>query len=269
MKPERLPTYFLSHGGGPWPWLDGQFRRAFDRLEESLKGVIEDAGRVPAAVLMVTGHWETPRFEVSSAARPGMVYDYSGFPEHTYHITYAAPGDPALAARVAGLLDAAGLDARADDSRGFDHGSFSLMQAMRPQADIPVVQLSIRDDMDAAAHIRAGHALACLRDEDVLILGSGLSFHNLSLFRAAEASLPSARFDAWLQDALVSHRAEEREARLRDWAQAPMARVAHPREDHLLPLMVAAGAARDEAGACIYHQTDFMGSVTASNFRFG
>ncbi|WP_245829563.1 DODA-type extradiol aromatic ring-opening family dioxygenase [Novosphingobium mathurense] len=162
----------------------------------------------------------------------------------------------------------AGIGAGTDESRGFDHGTFSVMQAMRPEADLPVVQLSVRHDMDPSAHLLAGKALAPLRDEGILIMGSGLTYHNLRLWGPA-ATQPSAAFDAWLQNALVAKTSAEREAMLRNWTQAPAARVAHPREDHLLPLMVAIGAASEEAETCVYHQDEFMGSITASSFRFG
>jgi aromatic ring-opening dioxygenase catalytic subunit (LigB family) len=142
------------------------------------------------------------------------------------------------------------------------------MEIIRPDADVPVVQLSVRQDFDPAAHIRAGRALAPLRDRGVLIVGSGFSFHNLRLW-GESARAPSAMFDAWLQDALLHHSPQEREAILRDWAKAPAARLAHPREDHLLPLMVAVGAADGDPAVCDYHEDDFMGAITASSFRFG
>ena len=268
MSQSRLPTYFVSHGGGPWPWLDGPIRKAYDKLDASLKAMPHDIGGLPKAILMVTGHWEAQEFMVSSSPAPGMIYDYGGFPEHTYHIHYTAPGDPALASRVVGLLRDAGLAAGEDAERGFDHGTFCVMQAMRPEADIPVVQLSVRLDMDPAAHLAAGKALASLRDEGVLIIGSGLSYHNLRQFFTGGRE-PAAAFDAWLQQALVASSGDDRDALLRGWTQAPSARQAHPREDHLVPLMVAVGAAHDEAGYCVYHEDDFMGSLAVSSFRFG
>jgi aromatic ring-opening dioxygenase catalytic subunit (LigB family) len=268
MGKTRLPTHFVSHGGGPWPWLEGEQRRAYERLERSLREIPARIGRLPRAFLIVTGHWETEAFAVSSAEAPGMIYDYRGFPEHTYHIHYRAPGCPALAEEVAGLLQGTGLAAGLDPAQGFDHGTFSVMQVIRPEADVPVVQLSVRRDFDPAAHIRAGQSLAPLRDRDVLILGSGLSYHNLRLWGAA-AREPSAAFDAWLQAVLLRRSPARREAALLDWAKAPAARLAHPREDHLLPLMVAVGAAGDDAAVCDYHEDHFMGAVTASSFRFG
>jgi aromatic ring-opening dioxygenase catalytic subunit (LigB family) len=265
----RLPTYFLSHGGGPWPWLDGPFRQAFDKLEQSLRSIRKELAEAPRAVLVVTGHWEEDGFAVSSGDAPGMVYDYYGFPEHTYHIRYAAPGHPALAAQVAGLLSAGGIPARLDPARGFDHGTFSMMRPLYPEERMPLVQLSIDRRYDPAQHLAVGRLLAPLRDEGVLIIGSGLTYHNLRDIRGTQGAEPSRRFDAWLQDTLVHASPEERARRLVEWEKAPMARAAHPQEDHLIPLMVAVGAAWEEPGATVYHQSDLFGAVTASSFRFG
>jgi aromatic ring-opening dioxygenase catalytic subunit (LigB family) len=263
-----LPTYFLSHGGGPWPWMKDQLGGRMDRLEASLIDLRRDLGTIPRAVLVISGHWECPDFTVSTAERPGMVYDYYGFPEYTYRITYPAPGYPNLAARVRALLEAGGLTCRADPDRGFDHGTFSLMQTMYPEARMPVVQLSLREDFDPAAHVEAGRLLAPLRDEAVLIVGSGLSYHNLRTLDSRGAA-PSRQFDSWLQETLLQTSPAERVERLTRWTSAPAARAAHPREDHLLPLMVAVGAADREGAACVYHEDDFMGAITASSFRFG
>ena len=264
----KQPVFFLSHGGGPWPWLDGPFREGFAWLEASLKALPAQLPEPPRAVLAVSGHWEEPGFTVSSAAQPGMVYDYSGFPEHTYHIRYAAPGDPALAARVRELAAAAGIAVGDDPSRGFDHGTFSMMQPIRPEADLPVVSLSMKLGYDPAGHLALGRALAPLRDEGVVIMGSGLTYHNLRMFDARAAE-PSSRFDAWLRHTLLALPPEERAAELMRWDAAPAARQAHPREDHLIPLMVALGAAGADPATCIYSQADLFGGITVSSWRFG
>lgn len=268
MDSARLPTYFVSHGGGPWPWMEGYYRECHARLEESLAGMCDAIGGAPRAFLVVTGHWEARGFAVSAGEAPGMIHDFTGYPEYTYHVRYPAPGDPGVAARAAALLRGAGLEAWLDAGRGFDHGTFGAMQVIRPEADVPVVQLSVRLDLDPAAHLLAGAALAPLRDEGVLIVGSGLSFHNRRMMGPMGAA-PSAAFDGWLQDVLVRRTPAERAAMLIDWELAPAARIAHPREEHLVPLMVAVGAAGWEAGSCVYHEDAFMGGVTVSNFRFG
>lgn len=263
----RMPTYFLSHGGGPWPYMDGPTRARFTLMEQALKDIPRQLPRPPKAVLVVSGHWEEDEFSVSASPAPGMVFDYYGFPEHTYRIRYAAPGSPELASRVQGLLQSAGWPARLDAQRGFDHGTFSMLQPMYPDADVPVVQLSMKSNMDPQEHLAVGQALAPLRGEGVLIVGSGQSYHNLRMWGPAGAQ-PAAAFDAWLRRSLLESSPEERREALIHWVQAPAARLAHPREDHLVPLMVAAGAAGDDPATCVYGEM-FMGALAVSSFRFG
>lgn len=263
----RLPTYFLSHGGGPWPWMMDRVGADYAVLDASLKQMRRELAELPRAVLVVTAHWEEPVFTFSSSPQPGMIYDYYNFPPETYRITYPAPGLPELAEQAAELLNSGGMEARLDPSRGFDHGAFSLMQAIYPEAAMPIVQMSVRADFYPQSHLDAGRLLAPLREEGVLIIGSGLSYHNLRLMGPA-GQAPSAMFDAWLQDALTHQSGAAREALLAQWFRAPAARVAQPREDHLLPLHVAAGAAGSETGLVTYHEDGFMG-VVASSFQFG
>jgi len=262
-----IPTYFISHGGGPWPWLGGHFSRQFDQLEASLQDIAREIGQRPRAILAVSGHWEEDRFTVQSSDHPGMVYDYGGFPPETYQIKYASPGAPDVANRVRELLTAAGIDAGLDATRGYDHGVFAPLKAMYPDANVPVLQLSLKRGLDPEAHLAAGRALVPLRDENVVILGSGLSWHNLGKFGPA-ARESSQAFDAWLDETLAQS-PEERSRRLRAWEQAPAARQSHPDADHLLPLMVAVGAAERERAYRVYHEENFMGGVTASSYRFG
>lgn len=263
-----LPTYFLSHGGGPWPWLSGPMRDGMVQLEESLRALPVEVGVTPKAILMVSGHWEAPEFTVQANPNPPMIYDYGGFPEHTYRIQYPASGSPDLAARVVEVLGEAGVPAREDPDRGYDHGMFAPLAVAWPDADVPVVQLSIKHGYDPDEHLAVGRALAPLRDEGVLVLGSGLSYHNLSLMGPG-ASRPSREFDDWLTETLVGSAPAERSERLRRWDRAPSARIAHPAEDHLIPLMVVVGASEEDAAVRTYHQDDFFGYVTASSYRFG
>lgn len=263
----RLPSYFISHGGGPWPWM-AEMREPMAPLAASLAGIAREIGARPRAVLSVSGHWEAPRFTAMAAARPGMVYDYYGFPEHTYGIRYPAPGAPDVAVRIVALLNESGIDAGLDDQRGFDHGTFAPLQAMYPQADVPVLQLSLKQGYSPQEHLAVGRALAPLRDEGVLILGSGLSFHNLRL-RGPAAQAPSRAFDDWLRQTLEQTPPAERTARLRQWDRAPAARIAHPQEDHLLPLMVALGAAEAETASAVYHEDPSAIGWTVSSWRFG
>ena len=241
---------------------------AYDQLEASLARMPAEIGVTPRAVLMVSAHWEAPRFTVQTHPNPPMLYDYGGFPEFTYHVQYAAPGAPAVAARVRALLAGAGIDSAEDPARGFDHGMFAPMAVIWPQADVPVVQLSLRQGLDPAEHLALGRALAPLRDEGILVVGSGLSYHNLRAFGPA-ARAPSAAFDGWLGETLAIADASARSAALAAWERAPAARLAHPREEHLLPLMVALGAAEGEAATRVYHERDFFGGITVSSWRLG
>lgn len=261
-----LPTYFISHGGGPWPWLP-DWRQMLRNLEVSLADMPRQIGQKPKAVLMVSGHWETPDFGVMSAAKPPMVYDYSGFPPETYKIVYPAPGAPELAKRTADLIKAAGLPTHMDGEIGFDHGTFVPMYVMWPDASVPTYQVSLKHGYDPEAHFKLGRALAPLRDEGVLIVGSGLSFHNLRLLGPA-ARAPSTAFDSWLSNTLAEA-PEKRTQDLLHWEAAPSARICHPQEDHFVPLMVALGAAEKEKATRVYHDQGLFGGVTASSYRFG
>ena len=264
----RLPTYFISHGGGPWPWMKEQMGGAYDLLEASLARMPAELGTTPRAVLMVSAHWEEPRFTVQTHPRPPMLYDYGGFPDFTYRIQYAAPGAPGVATRVRELLAAADNESSADPARGFDHGMFAPMAVIYPQADVPVLQLSLKRGLAPDEHLALGRALAPLRDEGILIIGSGLSYHNLRAFGPG-ARAPSAAFDGWLDATLAIADAPARSAALADWEHAPAARLAHPREEHLLPLMVALGAAEHESATRVYHESEFFGGITVSSYRLG
>lgn len=263
---QRLPTFFLSHGGGPWPYMNGPMREHHAWLEQALAAVPAQLPRAPRAVLVISGHWEEPEFTLSSAAAPGMIYDYYGFPPETYRIRYPAPGDPLLAARLAERLSTDHRPVRLDSQRGFDHGTFAMLTPIYPKADVPVVQLSLKAGLDPAEHYAMGEALAFLRDEEVLILGGGQSYHNLRAWGPAGAEAAAA-FDGWLRQTL-SLTPEARRDALIAWEQAPAARQAHPREEHLIPLMVAAGAAAGDPATAIYGEK-FMGQLASSSFRFG
>ena len=262
----RMPTYFISHGGGPWPWMR-DWRAMFVNLEASFVQMVKDLPERPKAILMISGHWEDDSFAVMSSPNPPMVYDYSGFPPETFQIKYPAPGAPDLAVRAADLIRAAGLPVRLDASQGFDHGCFVPAYVMYPDASVPVFQVSLRKGYDPAQHFALGRALAPLRDEGVLILGSGLSYHNLRLF-GPDAKIPSEAFDAWLADTMAAS-PKDRTKRLLDWERAPYARTCHKEEDHFVPLFAALGAAEGETATMIYHDTGLFGGVTASSYRIG
>ena len=262
----RMPTYFISHGGGPWPWM-ADWRAMFKNLEASFVQMVKDLPERPKAILMISGHWEDNSFAVMSSANPPMVYDYSGFPPHTFQIQYKAPGAPDLAQKAADLIKAAGLPVRLDEKQGFDHGCFVPAYVMYPDASVPVFQVSLRRGYDPADHFALGRALAPLRDEGVLIVGSGLSYHNLRFFGPA-AKEPSEAFDAWLAETMGKP-AAERTDRLIHWEKAPYARICHAQEDHLVPLFAALGAAEGDKAKMVYHEKGLFGGVTASSYRLG
>jgi aromatic ring-opening dioxygenase catalytic subunit (LigB family) len=268
MTSKTLPTLFVPHGGGPCFFMDWNPPDAWDRMGAWLRSVPDLVGVRPKAVLVVSAHWEEPAFTVNTQAAPGLLYDYYGFPEHTYRLSYPAPGSPALAAQVREHLETADLPTAEEHRRGLDHGVFIPFKLIYPAADIPVVQLSLRAGLDPAEHIAAGRALAPLRDQGVLIVGTGMSYHNMRRFRFDGSGLDpdSVRFDTWLTEtvALPSH---ERAQRLIGWAQAPGGRASHPEEEHLIPLHVVAGAAGEDVGRRTFHD-QVLGSAQSA-FMFG
>lgn len=270
--PSRMPVVFLPHGGGPWPFVDlGMSQHDRDQLADYLRSVASLPAARPRALLVISAHWETEVPTVTTAARPPLLFDYYGFPPASYQLTWPAPGDPQLAARVRALLGAAGFATAADPSRGYDHGTFIPLKLTYPEADIPTVQLSLQAGLDPAQHLAIGRALAPLRDEGIFIIGSGMTYHNMRGFNLGRGGSTGARqvsesFDAWLRETAALP-APERDRRLTAWASAPGARGAHPREEHLLPLMVIAGAAGDDRGV-----TGFEGAawgVRLSSYHFG
>ena len=263
----RQPAVFLPHGGGPCFFMDWSWGPpdTWEKTRDFLASLAETLPEKPRALLVVSGHWEEPAFTASTAANPALIFDYSGFPEHTYRLTWPAPGDPALAHRVAELLKAADLPA-ATAQRGYDHGVFVPMKVAFPAAEIPVVTLSLAHSLDPALHLAAGRALAPLRDEGVLIVGSGMSWHNLRGYMRPDTLERSRAFDQWLT-ASVEAAPAERDKRLLSWASAPQARHAHPREEHLIPLMVASGAGGTDAGRRIFSDAPMQAVISA--YRFG
>ena len=265
---QTMPTLFVPHGAGPCFFMDWNPPTAWNAMADFLKGLAARLPARPTAIVLVSGHWLQPTFSVTTAARPTLIYDYHGFPPHTYELRYPAPGDPALASRIAGLLDGAALGGREDAQRGFDHGMFIPLKLMFPDADIPVVQLSLRSDLDPRAHIEAGRALQALRGEGVLIVGSGMSFHNMRGYGDPRFAPISDEFDHWLT-AAVELPPGERDWALQSWEDAPAARLCHPprAEEHLIPLLVAAGAAGDSNGRKVF--SDRVMHTTLSAYRFG
>ncbi len=271
MKNKRLPTLFVPHGGGPCFFMEpppGFPATLWDKLAAYLRGIDATLGQRPRAVLVISGHWECAVPTILNSEHYNLLFDYYGFPEHTYRLTYPASGSASVAARMRELLQQAGIHSEQDDERGLDHGVFVPFKLIYPQADVPIVQLSLKHNLDAAEHLAMGRALQPLRDEGVLIVGSGNSYHNLREFfsNSESAAKASAQFDAWLCAAVQAAPAE-RERLLSAWQQAPGAHASHPRSEHLLPLMVVAGAAGEDAGEITYHEQMF--GKMFSGFQFG
>jgi aromatic ring-opening dioxygenase catalytic subunit (LigB family) len=267
----RLPTLFIPHGGGPWPFMQVMHGPpdTWDRLAEHLRGLDQVLGRRPKAVLVISGHWEAERPTVNTSPSPPMLFDYYGFPDHTYQLSYPAPGSPELARRVQDLLAKAGIKTDADPERGYDHGVFIPFMLIYPNADVPLLQLSLQEGLDPATHLAIGRALAPLRDEGVLIIGSGMSYHNLREFLTGSPRGNGAAesFDSWLTQAVEDTDPTERDRQLTRWSAAPGALSCHPRSEHLLPLMVAAGAAGADHGRRIFN--DRIWGKAVSGYQFG
>ena len=260
----KIPSVFISHGPPTLALEDGPTQAFLKRLAAEL-------GR-PREILCVSAHWETALPAVSTAVNPATIYDFYGFPDPLYQMTYPAPGAVALAERVTRALSNAGLGCTSDPGQGFDHGAWIPLLLMYPEADIPVAQLSIQPDLSPAHHVEIGRALAWLRDEGVLILGSGNVTHNLrdalSNLRTGVANPPTpewaSAFDSWIAarvgdgdiEALIDYR-----------RQAPHAIEAHPRDEHLLPLFTAIGAAESPRGRQL-HAAFMFGSLSMAAYAF-
>jgi aromatic ring-opening dioxygenase catalytic subunit (LigB family) len=258
------PTLYIPHGGGPCFFMNWNPPHTWDKLKAWLEKLGESLQR-PKAVVVISGHWEADAFSATSNPYPPLIYDYYGFPEHTYRIEYPAPGAPELAREIHELLAQEEIVARSDPARGFDHGVFIPFKVIYPNADVPIVQLSLKSGLDPAAHIQVGRALAPLRRKGVLMVGSGMSYHNLREF-GLDPNPESDTFDAWLSDAACTTDPEVRAAKLAQWKNAPGARRAHPREEHLIPLMVAAGAAGEDNGSKIFHDRIMGAEISAFGF---
>jgi aromatic ring-opening dioxygenase catalytic subunit (LigB family) len=264
---KRLPTFYIPHGGGPCFFMDPPpaFPHLWDGLASYLRGIDAGLGVRPKAVLVVSGHWEAAVPTLNVAERPNLLFDYYGFPEHTYRLRYPVPGAPDLAARVRDLLADAGFDSAVDAKRGLDHGVFVPFLLIYPRADVPILQLSLQKSLDPMLHLQFGRALAPLREQGILIVGSGMSYHNLAAMFSGGGAQASVSFDSWLHEAVRDP--ASREERLAAWRSAPGGRESHPREEHLIPLMVAAGAAAGEPGARAFNES--IAGNMISGFQFG
>ncbi|NVN91426.1 MAG: dioxygenase [Desulfuromonadales bacterium] len=243
---------YFSHGGGPLPILGDASHKAMVNFMLQLPSQL----RKPDAILVISAHWEESSATLLGSQTPPMFYDYYGFPDEAYGITYSAPGSPEVANRVASILNKNNISARIDSQRGFDHGLFIPLKLMYPQADIPALQLSLLQGLNPDAHISLGRALRELMHENILVIGSGFSFHNMAAFSWNEINTPDPANDAfqnWLIEVCTGPILQsEREQRLIEWEKAPSARYCHPREEHLLPLHVCLGMA-DKPASTIFN----------------
>jgi len=239
---------FLSHGGGPLPLLGDA---GHEELIQCLKEITTRIQK-PAGIVLISAHWEAPVFTITGQAQPDLLYDYYGFPDEAYSLTYPALGSPKLATQIKSLLTEQHIEASIETNRGFDHGMFVPLSLMYPEADVPCVQLSLNAELNPEEHIKVGKALQSLHDENVLIIGSGFTFHNMRAFfgkAGPEVFEANTQFEAWLKQTTVGEFAEEssRASALSQWDHAPGAKLCHPREEHLLPLHVCYGAAQSPA----------------------
>lgn len=216
---------------------------------------------------MISAHWVEEVVQVTSGVWPKLIYDYKGFPEHTYALQYPAKGDPELANRILGLLNDQDIPAKLNPVRGFDHGMFIPLMLMFPNADIPVVQISLHSNLDPQKHIEIGEAIVGLRNEGILIIGSGMSFHHMRTYGNPRYTPISEQFDQWLSHTIESP-PDIRSQRLANWEHAPSARQCHPHqeEEHLLPLMVVAGAADIDQGKRVFTDRVLETSISAYCF---
>jgi aromatic ring-opening dioxygenase catalytic subunit (LigB family) len=242
MAASTLPALYLPHGGGPSFFMTGERKRMYQPTEDFLRSVPSLLPARPKAILIATAHWEAAVPSFTGGSRPQLIYDYYGFPPETYRLRYDAPGDPDLAARAGALVRQAGLPAAVDAQYGWDHGVFIPLKVMFPDEDIPVVAMSLQQSLDPQLHCALGAALRPLRDQGVLLIGGGMSYHNLRHF--ADGAPASHAFHDWLDESLAGNH-EERTQRLAQWSSAPGGRASHPREEHLIPLMIASGAGSD------------------------
>ncbi len=256
-----LPAIFVSHGA-PTLALDPCPAREF--LKE-LGGKLPK----PRAILAISAHWETDAPAANSVSKNATIHDFYGFPEALYRMEYPAPGSPALAERTKKLLAEAGLETGIDEARGLDHGAWVPLLLMYPKADIPVVQLSIQTELGPEHHLKLGHAVSSLRESDVLVIGSGSMTHNLRTMARGQLNAPEAlwtrEFAAWIFGALDAGRTD---ALLDYRRKAPNAVLAHPTEDHFLPLFSAFGAGGEGAHAERLHTSTTFGTLRMDAYAF-
>lgn len=258
---KKAPIIYLPHGGGPLPLLGDASHESLIDFLKSLSDTIDK----PDAIVLISAHWEEAIPTITRATQSKLLFDYYGFPDESYSIEYPAKDSPILADKIKVLLKKSSIKSAFEYTRGYDHGFFVPLKLVYPQADIPCVQLSLVQGLNAEQHILLGQCLAELRENNVMIIGSGMSFHNMRALMHADqesAKQASDAFDHWLITTCTNEKlsTQEKAQRLIHWEQAPYARFAHPREEHLLPLHVCFGAASvSNANAKLIYNAELMG----------
>eukprot|EP00026_Physarum_polycephalum_P011821 Phypoly_transcript_12065.p1 GENE.Phypoly_transcript_12065~~Phypoly_transcript_12065.p1 ORF type:complete len:280 (+),score=42.00 Phypoly_transcript_12065:174-1013(+) len=269
----RLPVAFISHGGGPSFFMDAKPGESFYYVSngsdamKSLQSLPKQLGaEKPKAIVIITAHWESSHKVLVSGKLEytRLLYDYGGFPEHTYKLQYRAPAHHLLAKRITEMLNEKGIGSDLDMARNWDHGVFIPLKVMYPNADIPVVAISVLQSYDPQVHINIGKALAPLRDEGILILGSGYATHN-----SAGVLEKKIQFVDAASDVITNATPEVREKTFVEWEKLPGAREAHRQEDHLMPLHVIIGAAGEDKGTTLFRIDTLGGRMTFCNWAFG
>lgn len=267
---EKLPTFFIPHGGGPCFFMDWDPADAWDKTADYLRSIPKLLGKKPKALLVISAHWEEAEFTILTKQNPALYFDYYGFPPHTYELEYPAPNSPQVINRVHELVSGAGITLNEDSHRDYDHGIFIPLKVAFPDADIPIVQISLKKGLDPAEHLALGRALMPLRDEGIAIIGSGMTYHNLPALMASMSGRvvqnQSQEFDDFLSTVVTTPDPDLRTQLLSEWDKGAGAKNAHPRAEHLLPLMVVAGAAGADAG---HHDfSDAVMGAVISAYRF-
>ena len=256
-----IPAIFFGHGNPMNALEDNAYTRVWRKMGAGLPR--------PRAIVAVSAHWYLPGVRVTAMAQPRTIHDFGGFPPELYGVRYPAPGDAALAGRVAELLRPRPVSL--DQGWGLDHGTWSVLCHVYPQADIPVVQLSVQPHLGPAHHLAVGRALASLKDEDLLVIGSGSATHNLEEFYygAHAPDEPALRwveaFTDWVHEKVTAGDLDEL---LRYRERAPYAVENHPTDEHLLPLFIALGAGDGAAGRRV-HASTRGGVISMDTYAFG
>ena len=262
----RLPTFFLPHGGGPCFFMDWNPKGAWDGMAQYLVSFADEVRDDIKAIIVISAHWEEDIVTVTGNPNPDLIFDYQGFPPHTYDLKWPAKGERDLANQVSSTLIKGGIECRVDEDRGYDHGVFVPLLLAFPKADIPTIQISLCSNLSPETHLKIGRLLKPLRDEGVLIIGSGMSYHDVGALMGRKEVMGSDEFDSWLSETILMS-SEKREERLLDWSNAPSARLCHPREEHLMPLHVVVGAATDGKSIIDYNETVLGAKISAYQFK--